>query len=78
MEQTLRRLLKPFLVLAAIVSWASWHAQLARSADAAPKLPLEIPMQTDGGMPTIEVMVNGQGPFLFGIDTGAQGELNHD
>jgi predicted aspartyl protease len=78
MEQTLRRLLKPFLVLAAIVSWASWHAQLARSADAAPKLPLEIPMQTDGGMPTIEVMVNGQGPFLFGIDTGAQGESRID
>ena len=24
-------------------------------------------------MPTVEVMVNGQGPFVFGIDTGAQG-----
>ena len=32
-----------------------------------------IAMQTDGGMPTVEVMVNGQGPFVFGIDTGAQG-----
>ncbi|MEY2498161.1 MAG: hypothetical protein QOD12_1717 [Verrucomicrobiota bacterium] len=32
-----------------------------------------IPMQTEGGMPTVEVMVNGQGPFVFGIDTGAQG-----
>jgi hypothetical protein len=27
----------------------------------------------EGGMPVIEVMVNGQGPFLFGLDTGAQG-----
>lgn len=73
MRHTLRRLLKPTLVLAAIVSWASWHAQHARSADSAAKLPIEIPMQTDGGMPSIELMVNGQGPFLFGIDTGAQG-----
>jgi hypothetical protein len=32
-----------------------------------------IPMQTEGAMPTVEVMVNGQGPFVFGIDTGAQG-----
>jgi hypothetical protein len=27
----------------------------------------------EGAMPAIEVMVNGQGPFLFGLDTGAQG-----
>jgi hypothetical protein len=66
------RLLRPLLVLAAIVTWISGHAQLAHSADAAPKLPVEIPMQTEGGMFTIELMVNGQGPFLFGIDTGAQ------
>ena len=68
----MRRALKPLLVLAAIISWASWHAHQARSADAAPKLPLEIPMRFDGGMPTVEVMVNGQGPFVFGFDTGAQ------
>jgi len=35
-------------------------------------------MQTEGGMPTIELMVDGQGPFLFGIDTGAQGESRID
>ena len=68
----MRKLLKPILVLAAIVSWASWHAHQARSADSPPKMPLEIPMQFDGGMPTIEVMVNGKGPFVFGFDTGAQ------
>ena len=72
----MRRLLKPLLV--AIVSGASWHAQLARSADTAPKFPVEIPMRTEGGMPTIEVMVNGQGPFVFGLDTGAQGESRID
>ena len=70
----MRRLLKPFLVLAAIVSWASWHAHQARSADSAAKFP----MQTEAGMPAIEVMVNGQGPFLFGIDTGAQGGARID
>ena len=69
----MRRLLKPLLIFSAIVSWASWHAQQARSADSAPKLPVEIPMRVDVGMPAIELMVNGQGPFLFGIDTGAQG-----
>ena len=73
MEYTMRRLLKPLLVLAAIVSWASWHAQQARSADSTPKLPIEIPMRLDGGMPAIELMVNGKGPFLFAIDTGAEG-----
>lgn len=74
----LRGLLKPTLALAAIISWASWHAQQVRSADSAMKLPVEIPMQTDGGMPSIELMVNGQGPFLFGIDTGAQGGARID
>jgi predicted aspartyl protease len=29
-------------------------------------------MQVGDGMPTVEVMVNGQGPFVFGFDTGAQ------
>jgi hypothetical protein len=61
------------LVLAAIATWISGHTQQARSADSAPKFPIEIPMRLNGGMPMIELMVNGQGPFLFGIDTGAQG-----
>ena len=61
------------LVLASIVSWASWHAQQAHSADSTPRLPIEIPMRLDGGMPAIELMVNGKGPFLFAFDTGAEG-----
>jgi hypothetical protein len=76
MEYTMRRffrLLRPLLVMAAIILWVSSHAQQAHSADSTPvKFPIEIPMRTDGGMPTIELMVNGQGPFLFGIDTGSQ------
>ena len=76
MEHTMRRffrLLRPLLVVAAVVTWISGHTQQAHSADSDAKFPLEIPMQIEGGLPTIELMVNGQGPFLFGIDTGAQG-----
>src|SRR5437763_10271844 len=68
----MRRLLKPLLALATILSWAIWQAPRLHSADAAPKLPIEVPMQTGDGMPTVEVMINGQGPFVFGFDTGAQ------
>jgi hypothetical protein len=67
------RLLRPLLVVAAIVTWVSGHPQPAHSADSTPRLPIEIPLRLDGGIPAIEVMVNGQGPFVFGIDTGAQG-----
>lgn len=74
----MRRVLKPLLILAAIISWVSWQPYQARSADSAPKLPISVAMQTDAGMPAIELMVNGQGPFLFGIDTGAQGDARID
>ena len=67
------RLLRPLLVLVAIVLWASSHVPQAHSADSTPKFPIEIPMRVDGGMPAIELMVNGKGPFLFAIDTGAEG-----
>lgn len=76
MERTVRRflrLLRPLLVLAAIVTWVSGHTQQAHSADSTPKLPIEIPMRVEGGMFAIELMVNGKGPFLFAIDTGAEG-----
>ena len=35
-----------------------------------------VPMQMRGAMPVIEAMVNGQGPFVFAIDTG--GEMQAD
>jgi predicted aspartyl protease len=67
----MRRLFKPLLALATILSWAIWQAPRLHSADPV-QLPLEVPMQTGDGMPTVEVMINGQGPFVFGFDTGAQ------
>lgn len=39
---------------------------------------VEVPMKVHNGMPAIEVMVNGQGPFLFAIDTGGQGDARAD
>jgi predicted aspartyl protease len=66
------------VVVAAIITWVSGHTDQARSADSGPKLPVEIPLRIEGGMPVIEVMVNGQGPFLFAIDTGAQGSSRID
>jgi hypothetical protein len=74
----MRRLLKPLLALATILSWAIWQAPQLRSADSSPKLPIEVPMQTGDGMPTVEVMINGQGPFIFGFDTGAQADPRID
>jgi hypothetical protein len=68
----MRRIFKSLLAIATVCSWAIWQAPQLHSADAPPKLPLEIPMQTGEGMPTVEVMINGQGPFVFGFDTGAQ------
>lgn len=76
MEHTMRRffrLLRPLLVVAAIITWVSGHPQQAHSADSAPKFPIEIPVRVEGGMFAIELMVNGKGPFLFAIDTGAEG-----
>lgn len=72
------RHLRSLLVITALVVWVSGHAQRAHSADSTVKLPLEIPLRDDGGMPAIELMVNGQGPFLFGIDTGSQGGTRID
>ena len=32
-----------------------------------------LPLDVSGPIPVVEVMVNGKGPYRFGIDTGAQG-----
>jgi hypothetical protein len=39
---------------------------------------VEVPMLLRGSMPAVEVMVNGQGPFVFAIDTGAMGMARAD
>ncbi len=37
-----------------------------------------VEMKMRGVMPAVEVMVNGEGPFLFAIDTGGQGAARAD
>ena len=66
------------LALAAVVASAIWQAPQLHAADAAPTLPMEVPLKIGDGLPTLEVMINGQGPFLFGFDTGAQGGAHID
>lgn len=51
-------------------------ASLAGAADAA--APVVLPMRPYGTQPAVEVMVNGKGPFLFMIDTGAGGRARLD
>jgi hypothetical protein len=43
-----------------------------------PATPVTVPMARAGHMPMVDVMVNGQGPFHFAIDTGAAGALRID
>jgi CubicO group peptidase (beta-lactamase class C family) len=38
----------------------------------------EVPMLRSGHMPAVRVMLNGQGPFLFAIDTGGAGTARVD
>ena len=38
-----------------------------------PAAAIELPMKLRGAMPAVEVRVNGEGPFLFAIDTCASG-----
>jgi hypothetical protein len=74
----MRTFLKPLLAIATIFSWVVWQAPQLHSADAAPKFPIEIPLQAGDALRTVEVMVNGQGPFVFGFDTGAQADPRID
>jgi hypothetical protein len=39
---------------------------------------VDVPMKRHAHLPAVEVMVNGQGPFLFAIDTGAAGTARFD
>lgn len=51
---------------------------LGAASGAAQTKPVEVPMKFRDGMPAIDVMVNGQGPFLFAIDTAGQGDARAD
>jgi hypothetical protein len=39
---------------------------------------VDVPMVRAGHLPAVEVRINGQGPFLFGIDTGGAGAARID
>jgi hypothetical protein len=53
-------------------------AAAAQAQSAGPPAAADLPMLMRGPMPAVEVMVNGKGPFLFAIDTGAQGRARVD
>ncbi len=58
-------------IFAAILCFSS-------SLSAQKKVIVEVPMSFQGCVPTIQVMVNGKGPFLFLVDTGAAGMVRAD
>ncbi len=59
------------LIVSCILIWALPIAAQKPTA-------VDVPMSFYGTRPAIEVMVNGKGPFLFLIDTGAQGMARAD
>jgi hypothetical protein len=56
---------------------ATSSAQQAR-APALERVVADVPMLARGSSPAVHVTVNGEGPFLFLIDTGAQGKARAD
>ncbi len=74
-QTLLRKNLRP-LLLAVLVASAAWT--LPSHEGASGKQGFELPMQLLGSMPAVEVMVNGKGPFIFAIDSGAQGMARVD
>jgi hypothetical protein len=62
-------LMLPFLTLAQGKTSAAMPSQ---------KTVVDVPLIFNGPMPTVEVMVNNQGPFIFEIDTGAGGGARID
>jgi hypothetical protein len=53
-------------------------AQNPRPSSSGKAALVDVPMLFSGAMPAVEVMVNGQGPYLFAIDTGGQGMARAD
>ena len=65
------------LVLALSVFFA--HSQRVRAQAGGGKgAVVEVPMLFRGPTPAVEVLVNGEGPFLFAIDTGGGGQARVD
>ncbi len=70
------RALKAILLVLSLISLHSGQGLAQNTQGKSPVV--EVPMLFRGAMPAVEVMVNGQGPFLFAIDTGAQGMARID
>ena len=68
-----RLLLALFLCLAAAPG-----AARPSEAKSAPRMVADMPMLFRGTSPAVNVFVNGKGPYLFLIDTGAQGDARAD
>lgn len=73
---TLWRYLLPLFIVSALSSVVS--AQTSDTVIPLSSTVVDLPMRFRGPEPAIEVMVNGQGPFLFAIDTGATDQARID
>ncbi len=70
-----------FCVDCSSLSAQQFHRNSALIQDAKssqPQLDVVLPMKFRGPMPAVDVKVNGKGPFLFALDTGAQGMARAD
>jgi predicted aspartyl protease len=65
-------------LLLSLISLRASQAPAQTNAAAVKPTVVEVPMLFRGPTPAVEVMVNGQGPFIFAIDTGAQGMARID
>lgn len=70
------RVLKAVLVVL-VLSSLHFSQAVAQTNSGTPPV-VDVPMLFRGPMPAVEVMVNGQGPFLFEIDTGGAGMARVD
>src|SRR5215216_6207253 len=67
------------ILFAFILSLSVFPSNQGLAQTTAEKAPVaEVPMLFRGTMPAVEVMINGQGPFLFAIDTAGQGMARVD
>src|SRR5476649_2552190 len=70
--------MKLLVVMLLVATALSTLAALQTAATIPSPALVDLPMQFRGPEPAIDVMVNGQGPFLFAIDTGATDDARVD
>jgi len=67
-----------FVTIGFVLASPGLMAQEPKMTSALKASPVDVPMLFRGPQPAIEVFVNGEGPFLFAIDTGGAGEARLD